>query len=344
MLTVLRCDLDGFAGQSTLRVSTGRSAIHHLVRAFNPSAVIMPSFVPEGITMPVQAAHKPILWYPLDADLTPNLDTFQETLVHAGPKPLVVVIHYFGYPTPIEELKKLVAAEGGLLFEDGAHCMPGTVIEPISDVFLWSLNKVLPTVDGAIMVSRRGTIMLESPALESPDTSALHAYAHHLRRNRDLVCTRGDQASRAWCMSSGAYEKYYSEMRHDFKLRRISEYSESVLATADLPAITTARRNNAAIIHAHLGRWAHRPWERKIVPFAFPVMVPKNKKVADVADDLWQEDVHVARMEEKWGVNTDSRYEAEAHFFDRHILLPVNERITPLEIARMCAKVNRVMQ
>src|SRR5512143_1493344 len=121
MLTVLRHSAEP-AFTSGCRVATGRSAILHLVRRYDPEYVFMPCYVPDGIIHPVQKAGRRIVFYKLTRGLRPDLgDLAQKLAVSKSIRPLVIGIEYFGLPLNCLSLKKIAEYHSGVVLADCAH-------------------------------------------------------------------------------------------------------------------------------------------------------------------------------------------------------------------------------
>mgnify|MGYP001576704093 CR=1 FL=1 len=180
MLTCLRHSQRNWT--SECRVATGRSAINHLIHIAMPKAVLMPAYVPEGVIIPFQRLKVPIKFYKLREDLRPDLDHLQKLIAKGD---MVVVIHYFGYLTETGALREIISNANGLLFEDCVHAAFAKA--PDADVALWSMNKFLPVVDGAIMRSRRRSIDVSCRDFPPLPPLVMAAYHKHLDLNARLA-------------------------------------------------------------------------------------------------------------------------------------------------------------
>src|SRR5579863_7629745 len=105
---------------SSCRVATGRSAIRHLIDLARPAHALMPAYVAEGVIAPFLNANVPVEFYRLREDLTPDIADLRLQLDRHGSRTIVVLIHYFGYPSPVAPVRREVDAAGGLLLEDCA--------------------------------------------------------------------------------------------------------------------------------------------------------------------------------------------------------------------------------
>ena len=123
MLTLLRHRMEPWSGpsagkgwrafqpdaSSVCRVATGRSALRLLADKLRPSAVLMPSFVAEGVLQPFIEAGIRVIFYRLQEDLSPDLSDIEALLSGIDGRCLAILLHYFGYITPSAALSKLDA-------------------------------------------------------------------------------------------------------------------------------------------------------------------------------------------------------------------------------------------
>lgn len=108
--------------------SRGQWALERLAAATKfPDAkevlIFLPAFFCEVSLAPLRYGSYKIVFYRLDSLLHPELSHI-ETLTHCHGVPnILVVVHYFGIPTPIEEVKIWGEARGVQVVEDAAHSL-----------------------------------------------------------------------------------------------------------------------------------------------------------------------------------------------------------------------------
>lgn len=332
MLTVLRHS-QREPWKSECRVATGRSAILHLIKVANPKAVLMPCYVPEGVITPFQRTGIPIKFYKLREDLRPDLDHVTRLMTKGA---LFVLIHFFGYQTETGALREIVHNAEGLLFEDCAHALFAKAID--ADVALWSLNKFLPVVDGAILKSRRRDIDVSYTATQPLHPRILNAYHQHLDLNaRIAVCSDPAQVNDLANESNLAYEEYYKEIK-DLSICAQSAESQCITDSTDLDAVKQARSHNAASYYKLLPKcFMFRP-KPPTAPFAFPIIVRPPLRVEQVFNRLLEIGVLASKLVDKWNhVPDDPRFTAERTIMDQHLLLPVGEGVTYDDVCRISA-------
>jgi hypothetical protein len=245
--------------------ATGRSALYHLARMLDCPHVLLPAFVPEGVLFPFVAGGKMIEFYRLTADLAPDWPSIQ-----VYPKSLLVIIHYFGN---VVDTTPAYPCNGAVL-EDCAHA---PLHRPASaDFTLYSLNKFLPTPDGAVLLSRRMPISHWTERAKPLPTDAMVAYQNHLRANAEIARHSKDQGAREDMLRSAAcYQRYYDIMGHDLTLYAPSPMARLALM-ADLEKINP------------------KPWRAE--------RVFNDKDATEVAMQFWIRGIHAADAREHWHV------------------------------------------
>jgi dTDP-4-amino-4,6-dideoxygalactose transaminase len=92
------------------------------------------------------------------------LEDLNQLLKETGAK-AVVLIHYFGFPQPVADVKALTQPLGVALIEDAAHALlseaDGRPLGTEGDVGIFCLHKGLGLPDG-------GALILNSPSLSVP--------------------------------------------------------------------------------------------------------------------------------------------------------------------------------
>jgi hypothetical protein len=338
MLTVLRSE-PALTPTSQCFFATARSCIVHLIRKYGPSVAYLPTLVPEGLLAPFDREKIKIRRYPLKAGLEPDCNELERMLAGAI-RPLVVVVHYFGYAMPTFEATVLAHSRGGIVLEDAAHAVLNPSIERgCADVAVYSLNKFLPVTDGAYMLSRNPDVDLTEPTNLEENAEATNAYRRHLLANRLLATSQATDLQDRWLLkikkqSKDAYEEYYKIISRDMEPRQPSHATMAVFQSIDFGKYRTAR---LAVAERVLNELNESEIYRAGLPmFAFPVRTRSRSRAIEAFAEAG---IDVAYIHEKWGAcgKSDS---PEADFMKSHILLPLNERVKD-EIPSLMAKTLR---
>jgi dTDP-4-amino-4,6-dideoxygalactose transaminase len=143
----------------------------------------------------------------------------------------LLIVHYFGFPQDVPELRNWCNGHSLFLIEDCAHSLLGTFEgKPLGswgDLSIFSVFKTLPTVDGGLMV-------LNDPARK---------YSFDARQQRLLSVAKG--AIRSWVLRRGPVIVGFDVEAADLEMHPLSE---RVLRCADAEGIVGRRRRNYAYL------------------------------------------------------------------------------------------------
>ena len=125
--------------------------------------VLLPAYLCESVLTPVEAVGAQPVFYPVGRGFEVDLVALEAAI---GPRTrAVVVIHYLGFPGPVEALDALCRRRGLALIEDCAHALysqHGTRhLGSYGDIAIFSPWKSLPLPDG-------GVLALNRPGLSPP--------------------------------------------------------------------------------------------------------------------------------------------------------------------------------
>lgn len=337
MLTHLRHGTPpGFT--SVARAATGRSLVAHLIARVRPGVVLLPCYAPDGLTEPCRLAGVPAAFYRLRSDLTPDLDDIRRLLdvaITSGGSvpPLVVVIHYFGYPTPTSGISMITKKADGFLLESCAQALPGTASRH-ADFALYSINKWLPVIDGAILKSRATDVTIEHTLGSFLPARAVSGYAAHLAANQRIAEAPGAAAALdAFKNSSAFYDAYYAEAGGLMDLRRQGDRSRELEDMADFAAIGERHQTNAAYLMKHLRGCTFVRTLHRTAPWCLPILVGKDER-EKLAVALFERGIHTMMQIDRWDAHVPAEG-PERDFIDRHLLLPIGYDATLAQLETM---------
>jgi hypothetical protein len=166
----------------------GRTALWNGVRSLGlvpGDEVLVPAYACGTEVEALLRAGLKMRFYHLDSALRPDPAEL-EALCDRGVRALFV-IHYFGFPQPLDVLQAVCQRRGLLLIEDNAHGLfscddRGRPLGSVGDLGVFSLHKSLPLPDGGLAVLNR------EPVGDSTDPCA-PATRSLLGRMRGLVET-----------------------------------------------------------------------------------------------------------------------------------------------------------
>ncbi len=148
-----------WAGVNSLKLSAGDNI---LVPAYHCGVEI------EAVTM----TGAELRYYDLKKDLSITAADLSP-LIDAGTR-AVLLIHYFGFPQPVEKIKALCSAKGIILIEDCCHALLSSLGEKplgtFGDLAIYSQRKSLPLPDGGALLVNNSALSPKLPT-EKPEFS-----------------------------------------------------------------------------------------------------------------------------------------------------------------------------
>lgn len=332
-------------GSSLCRLATGRSALLHLIHRLPPSCVrtvLLPAYAAEGVIQPFRAAGFEIALYRLQPDLRPDVDDVASLLQQAGGQAVMVLIHYFGFPARSDALSSVLAQHDAIVVDDLAHApftttADGHFLGESSDLALYSLNKFLPVVDGAILLSNRADIdvAVDEAALPELPEEAQAAYRAHLQAAGALAGCDDPERARQWLRALGeSYEQYYATINADLSPHRQSAAARRMEAAFPYRQLIEQRRTNGRLLYEGLQSSAFVPvyptLADGVVPFCIPARVPAARR-DEILERLFARGILLSTLQDKWDfvpAGRESHFAVETAFLREHVLIPVSEFIS----------------
>ena len=135
-----------------------RSGIYHLFRTLklqSNDTVLAPDYYSGNEIAAIQAAGGSLAHYPIGRNFEPDLAALERMAKELRPR-VVYVIHYLGWPQPIQEIKAICERYGSILVEDCALSMlsesGGKPLGSTGDYSVFCLYKTLPVPNGGLLV------------------------------------------------------------------------------------------------------------------------------------------------------------------------------------------------
>ncbi len=118
--------------------------------------VWVPDFFCNSSLAPLRATGARLVFYPVNEQMAPDVAALGPLAAEASPH-VVLLVHYFGRPSPAPAVREFCARHGAWLVEDAAHVLrPVEGVGMHGDFVLYSPHKHLPMPDGAVLVARPG--------------------------------------------------------------------------------------------------------------------------------------------------------------------------------------------
>ena len=158
-----------FYGKDASLFYFGRGALWQAIKSMQLSAsdnVLVPSYHCGVEIEAVFMAGVQLRYYDIQEDFTIDISDLQSR-IDASTR-AILLIHYFGFPQPVEEIKNICATSNVMLVEDCSQALfsscAGKPLGSFGDIAIFSQRKTLPLPDG-------GALLLNNSKLK-PEISA----------------------------------------------------------------------------------------------------------------------------------------------------------------------------
>jgi dTDP-4-amino-4,6-dideoxygalactose transaminase len=339
-----------------------RNAIYHLFRALreaNPSlTVVAPDYYSGNEIMAMQAAGVKIHYCPVGADMQWDPSEVERLCRRHSPD-LLYVIHYAGWPQPMDQLVEICRGREMLLVEDCALSLLSETENgrPLGSFGQWSvfcLYKTLPVPNGAMLVQNDLRIeSLERLRLRPAGTASVagrvaELLVQRIRGRFNGVGAALQAVKRGMGIAAGALDVRRANVGDiGFNLDEVdlamSRVSGRLLARLDYADIRRRRvanyRQLLDQIDSHV-RPMFPVLSNGVCPLFFPIIVPNKPKAATA---LRRRGVDALEF---WNDPVGDGIEMAAHarFFREHVLeLPIHQDLSPRHITHVAKQVNVVV-
>jgi hypothetical protein len=235
----------------------GRNAVYHGARALGLEAgdeVLFPSYHSGTEAAPLFHLGCKLRFYGVDRRLEIDLSEIESLI---GPRTKAIyAIHFFGFPAPIEELRRLADQHGLYLIEDVALGMLGHVegrsLGSWGDVSIFCMYKSLPVAAGGLLAVNNPAIPLPPHPRSGRLYSELNLTAKRVVHHWDLHggpvghlarlaverCFRASRVKESFALESP------EELNFDPNLLEcgLSRLTQWLLRWLDYPSIASRRR------------------------------------------------------------------------------------------------------
>jgi perosamine synthetase len=323
-----------------------RAGIYHAARLLlgsSPGTVLVPSYHNGLEVLALRAAGATPRFFRIGSDLAPDLDDIRSGL-REGAR-LVLVIHYNGWPQPIEEIRGLCREHGASMIEDCALALlsstRGVPLGSFGDAAVFCLYKTLPVPHGATLsgdgldATDLNRIRLRTPstlstAARTADLSIAWIRSRASRTGAVLACTK------SWIgtalNTAHVKRETVGGMRFDpsvFDLG-VSPWMRGLLPRFDYEEIVQARRRNFLHLLEAL-RERSTPLLRSlpdgVCPLFFPLIVEDKSAAVRI---LASRGIEAVEFWNHGDPEAESDHFADSVALRRHVIeLPIHQNLTP---------------
>ena len=277
-----------------------RSGIYHLFRSlkFQPGEIVLaPDYYSGNEIAAIEAAGAQVVHYPIRHNLEPDMEMLTRLALQHKPR-LIYVIHYLGWPNPVEEIVALCRQTGSMLVEDCALSLlserNGRRLGTFGDYSIFCLYKTLPVPNGGLIVRNNpampdmeGLTMEPCPAVSTAGRSvelAFEALRSRANLTGKVLFTLKQSIGRM--MRAGSIRHVpVGDIGWDMANVNIamSEFSERVMHALDYEQIRQQRRDNFQLMRNKLQgrvRMLREDLPEGVCPLFFPILVRDKHAVA----------------------------------------------------------------
>lgn len=335
-----------------------RNGIYHLCQALGlgPNDVILvPEYHHGNEVGAIRAAGAGVRFYPIRRDLEPDMDELAR-LCRTGARALLL-IHYLGWPQPVQEIARLCRQYGITLIEDCALSflseVDGRPLGTTGDYSIFCLYKTIAVPNGGVLVQNQRSLPqlteLELNPCSLPTVAG---------RTADLVLTwmRGHmngmggtlanmKTTIGRAMTAGGMERVpvgdtgFSVERANLGMSPLSRH---LLARFDYPAIVRRRRGNFFAMRDSLQgavTFLKEDIEEGVCPLFFPILVEDKHETAQA---LWKRGVDAVEFWNQGDARAQLVASADTRFLRQHVLeLPVHQEVTSAQMDYMVEQVRK---
>jgi dTDP-4-amino-4,6-dideoxygalactose transaminase len=340
-----------------------RNAIYYLFKALqsarlanDPLTVLVPDYNSGNEVLALEAAGATVHYYPVGKDGQAGVDEI-ERLCDVHRPDVLYVIHYLGWPQPIQQLADLSRRRGMWVVEDCALALlsdAGT--RPLGTFGHWSifcLYKTLPLPNGACLVENVGhlagldNISLRQAGFPSVIGRTAELVVRNIRSRSDNFGAAMESMKRAAGRAAGAMDVPRAKVGDiGFNLNEVnlamSDISARLLKRLDFENIRNRRIANYLQLAEHLEGFVtplHAGLPDGVCPLMFPILVEDKAAAAEL---LRSYGVDVLEF---WnhGADPDRLDSPNTTFLREHVLgLPIHQDLTPRHIDYVAAQAGRL--
>lgn len=263
-----------FPKKKMVFLSTGRDALTYLIRSYKIKNLLVPAYFEEIVLKGLKKEGVKIELYNVMKKLEIDFEDVEKKSEH---NQALLIVHYFGFPQPLEKIRDLCDKKKLILIEDCVQSMltkyNGKPLGNIGDTSFNSLRKFIGIPDGSITISKKNSEIIESKKHEiyiKKRLDALEGKFQYLKKNKKY--------SRFYFKQ--AFIKPEVEINKFSKPAPMSKISKKILIRTDFFKIVKRRRRNYNFFLTQLKEIALFPTlPSGVCPLGFPILVKNRNKV-----------------------------------------------------------------
>jgi len=333
------------AAGSRYFTSSGRdslSIILDMLCVNGQDEVLLPSYLCPEILSPLKDKGIKASFYRINPDLALDIDDLGRRITKN--KKAVLIIHYFGFPQPLEQLRKLSGGHHLTIIEDLSHSFLSRVGDSTTGGFsgefsFTSFRKLLPVADGSLLCISKNTapVSYRGHTLKWRVYIFLRCYAMLVK----YIYSKLNFLPKSLFLSPFRLaDKILCGYRKPVK---ISSFSRSLLDKFDFEDIIAKRRSNFEYLLKHWESvlvkplFGHLPFG--VCPLGFPVL---TKERDYLRKELIKRGIYPPVH---WNLPADVDMDEFADSWDisRHILtIPIDQRYGLVDMEHVLKSIKEI--
>ncbi|UCH92174.1 MAG: DegT/DnrJ/EryC1/StrS aminotransferase family protein [Candidatus Aminicenantes bacterium] len=323
-------------------------------------SVLIPAFVPEGLSTPFKKKGINMRIYKSRSDLSINYKDLEYKLKSDNTIKAVFIIHYFGFPQDTKKISKLCRKYRVFLIEDCAQALfskdnEGNILGSIGDVSIYSLPKSIPVPDGGlILFNNTNLVSLNHRSLRyNRSVSHLFSVIFHLIylliKNFEIKMEYSFLYRVFNFATKIFYFLYYQLLRIMPKPARMSNISSKILKKIDYKQLIKRRRINAEYFYTHIDKKKYKlvfpDHNKNYILTGIPILSDNRDRIIKC---LRKKGIDCLKYEKCWDVISNNNYGDETNFSRNHFLVPISENISESDMEyivytmnKLCLETNR---
>jgi len=263
-----------FPFKNKIFLSTGRDSLVYAIRAHKIEMMLVPSYFEDGVLTVLQNERIKIKFYKVNENLQIDLCDIEKQSRNADS---LLIVHYFGFPQPIKQIKKFCESHRIILIEDCVQSMLSSdAAKPLGSfgqISFNSLRKFFGIPDGSVLTTTKKTLIQESK------------YHQNFVKKREEALI----GKHYFLKNNPKYSRFYfkkafiepENMIHKYpKPAPMSKISLRIMKKIDYPQIIKKRRKNFEFLLANLEDISlYKKLPKGVCPLGFPIIVNNRNKI-----------------------------------------------------------------
>lgn len=245
--------------------------------------MLLPPYLCGDILRPLKEENMNFTFYKINSDLSIDISDIERKITRKTK--VLLIIHYFGYPQPIKEIRKLSQERSLYLVEDLAQSFlskcDGHPLGWFGDLSFTSYRKFMPVLDGSLLLVNRQEIHAQINWRKTSLNHFLYSCLRYLAMEFKALYLNSHFVPKPlflWLFAQA------EEMLNRYpKPAEISSFSRNILNKSDFDSLILKRRGNFQYL---LDRWhfssvypLFRELPEDVCPLGFPVIAEDREYV-----------------------------------------------------------------